>query len=476
MESRKIIGIVAVTTLLATPAFALETKVSGFMNLRGISDNFSAGNNYIGTLEDNPQTESMTDQRFRMKLKGRVNENLSFTYYGEVDMQWGDASYTTKRNDGGAIGGDTVNLETKNLYMDIHVPKYDSALHLGLQGFGDNYDATLFSTDMAGIKYYGNFEGFELTAGSFKLQEGNFKLTDDVTLWGLQTGGTPSDKLKLGADYYYYQNKGNRGYATFVGTADIDALTGDGTWTANREAMDLHYLGGHGSYDFGSMNVSGWVNFNVGTVENINNNVSNPALTQDLDVQGYAGRLNLTGKFSDLKLRLGAMYFSGDDDVSDGDATFIVTPTSTEAFAFADDGFMVFLPDQEWNSIGQPGFAMTDAAWAGYGLASVVLTADYTPSSVPELRFNTGVGYFSSLEDKLAANDPRTDRAGTQLGSEFFLRVHYMFADNLDASLAGSYAVLGDFYDKNGGGTAVNDAISNLENPWEVYLKCTLSF
>ncbi len=393
-------------------------------------------------------------------------------------MQWGDKQYSNEgRNDGGGIGGDTTNLETKNVYFDANYPESNHSFRVGLQGFDDNYEYSFFGADMAGVKYSVKINDLDVVAGWFLLIEDEFDKTDDVNLWALQTNYEFSENLKVGGDYYYYQNQGSQQYATFFGTADIEAVIADSTWTANREEMDLHYLGGHAEYRLDNLVLSGWLNVNVGTVDGINNDLSSPASVENLDVQGYAARLNIDTKVNGINLRLGGTYFSGDDDLTDGDADFIVNPLATESFAFATDGFMIFTPDIAWNSVGQYGFALVDAAWAGYGLGSVVLTAKYVPESAKDLTIKGGVGYFTSIEDKLAANDPRTDRAGTELGTEVFLRVGYTVSEKLNLSLNGAYAYLGDFYDDHGGGTAVNDAlVTSIDDPYEVYVKATLTF
>ncbi len=427
-----------------------------------------------------------------MKLDTKVNDFLAFTYYAEVDMQWGDEQYSNSgRNDGGGIGGDTTNLETKNLYIDVKVPDTTSAFRVGLQGFEDHYDWSFFSADMTGINYKAGLGAVDLTAGWFKLGEGDFKLSDDITLWALQAEYAPSVNFKVGGDYYYYQNDGastnsddptlkDQQYASFFGTADIDAVlafnTGTDSWTGQRGNMDLHYLGGHAEWRLENVVLTGWLNVNVGEVDDINNNTANPLLTEDLDVQGYAARLKASTNLAGFNLNLAGTYFSGDDNLTDGDADFIVNPLATESFAFATDGFMIFTPDIAWNSVGQYGFAMVDAAWAGYGLGSLVLTGSYAPHHMKNAHFQAGVGYFSSLEDKLAAGDPRTDRAGKELGTEVFLRAGYKLAENLDLSANGAYAFLGDFYDNNGGGTHANIATTDIEDPYEVYLKATLTF
>lgn len=479
---RSIIGVLCLVLLCAmtAPAFALETKLSGFYKVRAISDNFSARNNFIGDLADKNKADAVVDQRLRMKLDAKVNENLSFTYYAEIDMQFGDESYSNSgRNDGGGIGGDTTNLETKNLYIDVKVPDTNTAVRVGLQGVADHYDYSFFAADMAGVKVKTNLGAAGITAGWFNLGNGGrFQNSDNINLWALQTDFKPSDALSLGADYYYYQNQGSAPgsqlYASYFGTADIKQISGNPAtlgnenWSGTRSAMDLHYLGGHGSYKLGDVTLSGWVNFNVGSVDNLTIN----GTLMDVDVSGYAGRLKATTNINGFKLAASSTYFSGDDDLSDGDADFIVNPLATESFAFATDGFMIMTPDVNWNSIGQYGFAMVDAAWAGYGLFSANVTGSFKPTDTSYVK--CGIGYFASLEDTV--NDDRTDRNGTTLGTEFFLRAGIKVAKNLDVSLNGAYASLGDFYDNNGGGKSANVATTDIDDPYEVYAQVTLSF
>lgn len=458
--------------------FALETNLSGFFRFRGIADNFSASNNFIGTIKDNPQDEMLTDQRLRLKLTSGVNDYLSFTYYGEVDFQWGDSQYegTPGRNNGGGIGGDTTNVESKNVYIDINVPETSFSTRLGLQGLDDHWDYSFFAADMAGAKFNYKLEKAGVTAGWFKLLEGDFGNTDDVTLWVLQADAAPSVNFKAGVDYYYFQNQGTPGYATFFGTTDIDdILNGGGSWSSTREDMDLHYLGAHSEYRLADVVLNGWAFANFGSVDNLQNNASLPGVTEDVDVQGYAASVKAGTNLGGLKTSFRVLFFSGDDDITDGEADFFVNPLATESFAFAEDGFMIFFPDAYWASVGQYGFAMVDAAWAGYGLWGATLNASYSPKQMEDLYFQGGLAYVSALEDQLAANDPRADRSGKGLGTEVFFRAGYKLVKNLDLSINGAYAWLGDFYDNQGGGTAF-DTAGDPDNPYEAYFMANLSF
>ena len=485
MKMSKALLALALAVLFATPAFAIETKMSGFYTAAGIADNFGATHNYVGTLTHNPTDQSVVDQRLRVKLDNKVNDFLSFTYYGEVDFQWGDTQYsgTPGRNDGGGIGGDTTNLETKNAYISVRVPNSNSRFRIGLQGMADHWNYSLFAADMAGVKYSTKVGSGNITAGWFRLGTGvydHIPSNQDNDLWALQTSFTASPNFNWGLDYYYLQNGGSKAYATSFGTTDIQAVLDfrpeTGTWTSNRGDMNLHYLGARAEYRLSDVVLSGWVYGNVGTVDGINNNTATPNVTENMDVRGMAARLNASTKIGGVKLKVSGTYFSGDDNLTDGNANFIVNPLSTESFAFGTDGFMIMTPDVAWDSVGQYGFAMLDSAYAGYGLASASLTGAYVPQEMPNVYVKSGVGYFSSTVDKVAAGDPRTSRAGKTLGTELFLRTGYKFAKNLDVSINGSYVWLGDFYKGHGGGTAVNDVVHGVANPYEVYLKTTLTF
>jgi hypothetical protein len=456
--------------LVASSAFALETKISGFYQFMAASNNFEATNNYVGSFKDNADNQQVIDQRLRLKLDGKVNEHLSFVYQAEIDFQWGDDSYTTRRNDGGAIGADTVNLETKHAYIDVKFDG-DATARLGLQSYYDRQDQVFFAADMAGAKVDFSLGTIGLTAAMFNLIEGEFESSDNVYLWALQASLPAQGNFTTGVDYFYFQNRGKAGYANFFGTADMTAVNFDGPgWSGDREDMDLHFLGLQGDFKVSdNASLNGWVMLSAGTVDGI------PTAVDSTDVQGYAASVRGTFKLAGLNTAARLLYFSGDEDLTDEDADFIVNPLATESYAFGDDGFIIFLQDVNWANVGQYGFAMMDAAYAGYGLlgANVTVATTFADNKAD---FKSGIGYFASTEDTLAAGDPRTSRGGTSLGTEIFARAGYTFANNLYVSLNGAYAWLGNFYDNSGGGTAINTPASSVENPYEIYLLAQLNF
>lgn len=68
-------------------------------------------------------------QRLRTKIDIIANESLKGVYYLEVGtIRWGDI------DDGGALGTDGVNVETKRLYLDYQMPHTALSIRMGLQG------------------------------------------------------------------------------------------------------------------------------------------------------------------------------------------------------------------------------------------------------------------------------------------------------------------------------------------------------
>ncbi|GAB6063118.1 hypothetical protein [Deferrisoma palaeochoriense] len=433
---------------MALPAFAKDHSINGYYRARFITANLSK--------KDDADPDRLVDQRFRAKWTMGLNEYVSLTYFGEVDMQYGDASYSTSRNLGGGWGGDSVNLETKNLYLDVKIPDTPVSARLGLQGFGDNWDAVLTASDMAGLKLGGDFGMVKVTAGWFKLQEGLLRegaaaptakstpavggvsAEDDIDLWALQLGFKPMDNLSVGVDGYYFN--ANAGGFGFPNSADV------------------YYVGANAAYKADMFDVKGWFAYNFGTVKD-------GAGSDDLDISGFAASAKVNFSVAGAKLGLRGIFFSSDDDAGDSDAENFVSPNTAEQFSFYSDNLLIFVNDAYWNSYGQFGYAMTDAAYAGWGLWGVTLSGSYVPPMMKQVYVKGGLGYFAALED-----DRKTEeREGKSLGTEVALRVGYKLAEVVDLSLNGAYAFLGDFYDKS-------DAGKDPDDLYELYAMVNVSY
>ncbi len=419
MKKRLITALCAsLAVAMALPAFAVDTKVNGYFRVRGIM---------ADTAKDKDVTpDKLVDQRFRAKVTMGLNEYVSLVYYGEVDMQYGDASYKTSRNEGGALGADSVNLETKNLYAAVKIPDTPLALKVGLMGYMDSQDGILFAADMAGVRLDAKLDMVDLTFGWHKWKEGDYTKEDDVDMWSVKAHMKLGDAGKVTGTYYYVNVQQTTSGAPVVTTPK----------------GDYHYISVGGTYKLPVVALQGWFLYNTGTADNAADN------GDDVDVNGWAATIRGDFSVQNVKAFARLMYFSGDDDATDSDYNSIAPAAAAyDSFPFYKDGLMIMLADVYGNTYFQNGFAYDDGIRAGYGLIGGVVGANLT---VQQFYVKPAFGYFATLEDDQKAAG--TKREGKNLGMELALRVGTKIADVVDVSLNGAYAWLGDFYDKTATG------------------------
>jgi hypothetical protein len=426
----------ALVAAMALPAAAVETKVGGYFRARGIVADTQRGKD--------TQPDKLYDQRFRAKVTMSLNEYVNIVYYGEVDMQYGDVGYGlgggktesgarnwNTRNDGGGLAGDTVNLETKNLYADFKIPETPVGLKVGLQGYADSFDSVLFNADMAGIAANAAFGPAKVGLATFKWQEGAQTEEDDIDLYALKAKFSPMEGTKIGADVYWLNSQQFKFADTNLSTS------GKGDFT---------YLGLNGSTAVGPAALSGWFLYNTGTIEDSDGG-------DDVDVNGWALSLKAAATFDMVKAQLRGFYFSADDDATDNDYESIQFPASyADSFPLYDAGMMLMLADLYGNTYFQNGLAWDDAAITGYGMWGLAAKAR---AEMQGFYGQGAIGYFASVEDDRKASG--TKREGSSIGTEINLRVGKKVADAVDVSLNGAYAFLGDFYDKTAGDNGDQD-------------------
>ena len=131
----------------------------------------------------------------RMKFEFGT-ENVKAVWFGEIDFAtWGDTSGVAGRNQGGALGGDSINIESKNVYLWFKIPDTSLDFTVGLQNVTDDYAGVLYgAADMAGVMMGGKFEPVKFRLGGFKLYENSTDKANDATLY------TASVKFVLGKD------------------------------------------------------------------------------------------------------------------------------------------------------------------------------------------------------------------------------------------------------------------------------------
>ncbi|MBN2858447.1 MAG: hypothetical protein JXN63_08605 [Candidatus Delongbacteria bacterium] len=145
---KKIVAFVVVLAL----AFSLSAQFKTGMDFRTRAEMFC-------TSEDHQLWERITDLRFKPWLSYTQNEYLSAKFVMEIgDIGFGNAAK------GGALGTDGINVETKNLFLDI-TPNNENRIRLGLQPYKD-FHSMILDSDIAGLSWKNIYmlQGKQLTS------------------------------------------------------------------------------------------------------------------------------------------------------------------------------------------------------------------------------------------------------------------------------------------------------------------------
>lgn len=403
---------------LAAPAMA-DSQISGFYRMQAITDTIG-DHTSAGQPVDDKRAETQIDQRFRLRYQNNLNEFVHFVYFAEVDAPMGGPAATKyPGGQGGQVGADGVNIETKNIFVDFKIPDSIFSFRIGAQGFADNWQNVFVLDDMSGVQANMAFSpNLGSTLAYFKFNEGDSKTKwDDNDLYALKNKLKVNDNLGLNFDLYYLDD--NR-----VDTAE----------------KDLYALGLGADAKLGTVGLDGFVAYQTGTVDR------GPALA-DTDIEAWVASVKAKMDIGAAKTGLRLTYYSEDDDAEDDGAFREITPAGR--YQFAGENLMIFYTDAFINNTNAGRRAIIDAAEAGYGLFAVNATADFKFPS--DYYLKTGAGYFMSMDDK-RNNEAVASRQGDVLGFEVAARVGTIVAKKVDVSLNGAYAFVGDFYDAAPGG------------------------
>ena len=207
---------VVLVAVLAAPAMA-GMDASGFVRVKSYVSNFYTGSSANPTLTKDAPTQAYVEERFRAKFSFG-EENVKAVWFLETDFSaWGDQAGSTNtagnspsgagRNTGGALGGDRINLETKNIYIWFKVPDTSLDFTVGLQNQTDAYAGLLYGgADMAGVFMTAKFEPVTFKLGWAKLYENDTAKTDDMNLYVGEVNFVPAKDGKLGVAVYYLED------------------------------------------------------------------------------------------------------------------------------------------------------------------------------------------------------------------------------------------------------------------------------
>lgn len=467
--NKKVLAVVAagaLTAASAVPALAFENEFHGMFqlqydnsNLRGSNKLDAAGARYAP--ENSPKsapTANFFEQRARLAYIAKANQEVKLVTKFELDYSfWGNSSYTTKRNQGGALGADTVNLETKNLYLDLNAPSLKLNTKLGMQPVDDAFKGIFFSADMAGIMLNHNYNKATASAGFFRWNDASRNSShilgkDARDLFLLDGKYSVTDQTKVGAAYY------------FVNSNKTDVKDGNGDPLI--EDLSLHLIGVNAETTLGPVTVDGFLLYQFGS--NYSGN-TNP-LDNNKHRSAFAANVGAKAKVGKGTVRSEFLYVSGEGNATRGNTNAFYTPAN---FQYSESGFY----NNEMIILGRDKYAMTndsaivfDANNKNQGVIFGSLGYDHTFTDKISVSANAG---FAALA-KENANKPKNLKTNAvndsnYLGTEINAEGNYKFSESVTFTARAGYVFLGDYYkDVATDGTP--------DNPYDVKLIVSYSF
>ena len=428
---------------VATPAMALENQFSGAFTSFYDLTNYSAVYGQKDPVKDAP-TENYFVQRARLGYTAKASDNVQLVTLFELDYTfWGNSSYTTARNSGGALGADSVNIETKNIFLELNYPAMNTKI--GMQGVDDAFKGSIFSADMAGIKLGHNYTNASVAAGFFRWNDSgaDFGLGKKVNdMFMLDAKYNLNKDLKIGAAYYYIND--NRANTTFtkgtvIGyTANGDEIYGtDSTSVTTTNDAKIHTLGLNAEGTFGPLTVNGFAVKQFGDLD-----ATSRAKGYELNA---GARLDL-GAAGTLRSEL--LYVSG------GSNAFFSADNGYEGGGFYDNEMVILGRDK--NAFTLDAAIVFNGANRGQGVMFGSLGYDYTFTN--KLSASANAGFAAVTKNTLGTSN--SDYLGTEINAE----TNYKLTPNVTVGARAGYVVLGDYFN------------AGEDNPYDVKLLAKFAF
>jgi len=405
----------ALTAATAVPALALENEFHGafttFYDLSNYSGSAAGGN---GVISDDSSSENYFVQRFRLNYNAKASDNVKLVSRFEFDFNfWGNSAYgfnpdgtTTNRGGGGAVGADTVNMETKNIYLDLSYPAIDAKI--GMMAHNDAFKGLLFDGDMAGILLGHNYSNAGVSAGFFRLNDSNDgdaigKKTNDLFL--LEGKYSVNKDVKVGAGYYYIMDKSNTNPVAF------------------RDAK-VHTVGLNAEGKIGPVAVNGLVMKQFGDLNATDN------------AKGWAANVGVKVPVAGGTLRSEFLYVTGGDK-----ALYVAQGIGgTEGGQFY---------DSEMTMLGRNKYATTIDNALIYDVNNnnegvIMGTIGYDYSFSDKLATSANVGFAAIADDAAGRGIARGD--SDYLGTEVNAETNYSLTPNVTLGARAGYVFLGDYF------------------------------
>lgn len=457
MNLKKTVAIAAAAGALAAvsvPAFALENEFHGMYRLRAIMSNYEnsgSGVLHAGTAADPTPTLTVFEQRARLQYIAKASADLKLVTHFEIDSSWGDSAYNNGRGIGGGMAADTVNLETKSVYLDFNCPLTGASVKAGIQPVSDAYKGTFVTDDMGGVVASKKFDALTATAGFFRLQDYN-----------IATPGVNASPIgRKNLDFYLLDGKYAVSKDLTVG-GSYYLVSSDKTYSN----QNVHMFGVNAATKMDNITADAFLAYQTG-------DALDGAIGSKQDLSAFAAQVAVKADLGAAgTVRGNFLYLTGDDNTS-------ATKTKSDAW-------------QSIDSYSSAGVAVSSASYYDSKMMLLMRNIVNMDTDKALVQFNNNnnrgltlltVGYDYKVNDKMAvsanlgyatASEKRLANSAS-IGTEVNAQVDYKLFSNLTASLQWAYVFLGDGMSKSTG-VLLTGGKANADDPYLTALMLNYTF
>ena len=449
---------VALVAAMAAPAMA-GTDINGFYRAKAYTSNYKnyTTANYVNpTPADNSSTNDYVEQRFRLKFS-MGEENVKAVLFLEQDLMFGDASGQVARNQGGGIQGDSINLETKNIYLWFKVPNTGFDFTVGLQSVSDPYRGHFMGgADMAGGLATVKFAPVSLRFGGFTPWERDTNQSDDTELFIAEARISPVKDLGIGLNFYFIRDAADTlGGASGEIASTVNAAQYLGATQGNAGVSKIYMPGVNFDFNAGVAKISGFAFMQFG-----DRVFDNPALAKT-KFRGYAGDLRVDANAGPAKVFLEGLYTSGDKPGTSDKIEGVVVAEDFKMYSSSsnptslDMTILAPSPDEINTSRNLMYTSNNNRANGGYAMNGVRLGATFIAAGASmqfsdKLTGKIGAGYLRANQLAPAALATVNLNVSKKMGTEVNGYLNYNIMKGLDFGVYAAYAWLGDGYKVSG--------------------------
>jgi hypothetical protein len=438
--SKTLMSITAAGALCAaaTPALAFDNEIHGSYLMKYFVTNYEAvGNRYIFRESNNDFTDSRSrktsnyfDTRTRFYYSAKASDDLKLVTAFEIDAVFGDRAQQTARNGGAALEADSVNLETKWVYLDFKIPSTPVKITAGIQPIKDKFKGIFFDADVAGINSVttmgpatvglGYFRAYDSDLFTTSNDNTNARGVDNLDIVALSADYNVNKNLRVGGAYYLYND-------------DRSANT-----------LTVHCFGANFDAKINKLALSGFAAMQQGEVKN-----------SDVSISALAFNLAAKHPVGPGTLKVAALYTTGDDgdnntntawqavNQSPGGANNGTNGNVNMTNSYNESGMMLLNRNTSSGGTTTDYHLVQGAGNLDQGVILATIGYDATINPKWYAKTNVGAAWVSSNNSQLTN---LKNKGNNFMGTEINLETGYKLYDNLTASVQGAYVILGGYY------------------------------